>query len=104
VKIDNKLTSRLTGEVAADSRPTPRSGSSSGSDAPPAAGVDVQLSSLGSQLRNIESGLAGGDSIDAAKVAEIRQAISEGRLNINPNAIADRLLQTVQELIKAYRP
>jgi len=97
VKIDNKLTSPLTGEVVGDNRtargPAPAKDGASQS-------VDVHVSSLGAQLQAIEGQLRSGDGIDAAKVAEIRQAIAEGRLQIRPEVIADRLLETVRELLR----
>ncbi|MBZ9557001.1 MULTISPECIES: flagellar biosynthesis anti-sigma factor FlgM [Modicisalibacter] len=37
--------------------------------------------------------------IDTARVAEIRQAISDGTLEIRPERIADGLLESVQELL-----
>lgn len=37
--------------------------------------------------------------IDTARVAEIRQAISEGRLDIRPERIADGLLDSVRDLL-----
>jgi len=96
VKIDNKLTSPLTGEVLSDNR-TPRPG-----PAKDGAGqsVDVQVSTLGAQLQALEGQLKSGDGVDPAKVAEIRQAIAEGRLQIKPDVIADRLLETVRELLR----
>jgi negative regulator of flagellin synthesis FlgM len=41
--------------------------------------------------------------IDTAKVAKIRQAIIEGRFKVNPEAVADRLLETVKELIESKK-
>jgi negative regulator of flagellin synthesis FlgM len=48
---------------------------------------------------------AAGDAppIDQARVDEIKAAISAGRFSINPDAIADRLIQTAQELVNAQR-
>ncbi|MBK6636270.1 MAG: flagellar biosynthesis anti-sigma factor FlgM [Rhodocyclaceae bacterium] len=40
-----------------------------------------------------------GDDFSAARVAEIRQAISEGRFQVNPEKIADGLLQSVREFL-----
>lgn len=57
---------------------------------------NVQLST---QLQNIEKRLADVEVFDAARVEEIKQAISEGRFTINPDKIADRLLETVRDLI-----
>ncbi|MDV6343617.1 flagellar biosynthesis anti-sigma factor FlgM [Nitrosomonas sp. Is37] len=41
--------------------------------------------------------------VDAAKVAKIRQAIIEGRFKVNSEAVADRLLETVKELIQSKK-
>ncbi|MXS86287.1 flagellar biosynthesis anti-sigma factor FlgM [Nitrosomonas sp. HPC101] len=41
--------------------------------------------------------------INTAKVAEIKQAISEGHFKVNSDVIADRLLETVKELIQHKR-
>ncbi|MHB0775292.1 flagellar biosynthesis anti-sigma factor FlgM [Halomonas sp. WWR20] len=49
-------------------------------------------------LSQAASGDAGQD-IDTARVAEIRQAISEGRLDIRSDKIADGLIQSVRDLL-----
>ncbi|MNM98637.1 anti-sigma28 factor FlgM [compost metagenome] len=41
------------------------------------------------------------DDIDTAKVEEIRQAIAEGRIKIDPGKIADGLLASLRELGQA---
>lgn len=41
----------------------------------------------------------GSRDIDAARVAEIRQAISEGRLEFHADRIADKLIASVQDLL-----
>jgi len=102
VKIDNKLTTPLTGEVPADNRPA-KTGGASGPEAAAGGSVDVQLSDLAAQLQAIQGRLASGEVVDSAKVAEIKQAIAEGRFQINADAIADRLLDTVRELLEGYR-
>lgn len=38
--------------------------------------------------------------IDTARVAEIRQAISDGKLEINPNRIADGIIASAKALIE----
>ena len=60
---------------------------------------DVQLSTLSTQL----SGSDNEQSYDAARVSEIKQAISEGRFTINAGAIADRLINSAQELVDSQR-
>lgn len=63
----------------------------------------VQLSPLSARLQAIESGLDDTQVVNAARVAEIKQAISEGRFQVNPDVVADRLIDTVRELIRAHK-
>ena len=72
---------------------------------PPRAPVaeNVRLSSLSAQLQAIDSNLANSGVVDTARVAEIKQAITEGRFKVNPEAVADRLLETVRELIQSQK-
>ena len=62
----------------------------------PAPSAQVAISST-AQLA-ASSGSDDG-SFDAAKVARISQAISEGKFTINANAIADKLVANAQELL-----
>ena len=62
------------------------------------ASTSVSLGSTAVQLRSMEEG-SSAPSINAAKVAEIKQAISEGRFKVNSEVVADRLIATVRELI-----
>lgn len=77
--------------VAADRKAqgaAPASGSSSG----PSAHVEI------SQAASALSG--GGDgSFDTAKVERIAQAIRDGKFEVNPEAIADKLISNAQELL-----
>jgi len=52
---------------------------------------------------SIQSLDASSETMNTAKVAEIKQAISEGRFKVNPEVVADRLLETVKELIQNKR-
>lgn len=101
MKIEN-TTKAVAGNPGAPSRTAGKSGENNAGA--PAEGVAVQLSPLSARMQSIGSSLSGSDGvINAAQVAEIRQAIAEGRLAINPEAIADRLLDSVKELIRASR-
>lgn len=66
-------------------------------DTPAASGETVRLSTASAEL-------GGGEvAIDLARVGEIRQAVSEGRFQINAGAIADRLIATARELVDSQR-
>ncbi len=64
-------------------------------------GVSVTLGSGTNQLRSMEVNIASAPMIDAKKVAEIKQAISEGRFQINSEAIADGLISNVEDMLSA---
>lgn len=69
-------------------------GSREGTSAP--AGDSVALGAA--------AALTGGESpVDAGRVQEIRRAIAEGRFQINPEAIAERLIESARELIDSQR-
>jgi negative regulator of flagellin synthesis FlgM len=76
-----------------------------GTGAPAASGTSgggdsVHLSVLSSQMQRIEARLANVPVVDLAQVNEIKQAMSEGRFKVNPEVVADKLIQTVRELIR----
>ena len=102
MKIDGNLRSIQSGQV---SEGQGRSGKTSSASAQTGAGSGprVQLSSLGSQLAGLEASLANVPVVDTQKVEEIKQAISDGRFKVNPDVIADKLLDTVRELIQAQK-
>jgi len=99
VKIDNSIKIVNNGAVGGGS-------SRAGKGAPSASGSSgggerVQLSPLSSQLQAIESSMADTPIVDSARVAEIKQAIAEGRFKVNPDVVADHLLQTARELLRS---
>jgi negative regulator of flagellin synthesis FlgM len=102
VKIDGNLRSIQSGSV---SEGHARTGKSGGAPAQPGSsgGQRVDLSPLGSQMAGIEASLADVPVVDTQRVEEIKQAISDGRFKVNPDVIADRLLETVRELIRAQK-
>ncbi len=63
----------------------------------------VHLSQNAAKLQSIDSSSANGSIVNTARVQEIKQAISEGNFQINPEAVADRLLETAKELIQSKK-
>lgn len=57
----------------------------------------VQVSEMAAKLARLESRF--GDEFDARKVDEVRDAITEGRFNVNSGAVADKLIASVGELL-----
>lgn len=68
---------------------------------PQADSTSVHLGSTTAQLRALESAMASTPVVDAHKVAEIKQAIREGRFQVNADVVADKLIDTVRELIRS---
>lgn len=100
MKIDKPskpLPSSLVGEA---SNHAPAKGKSSPPPtAQPSSSTSVSLGTAATQLNSMESGMINAPVINASKVAEIKQAISEGRFKVNSGAVADRLIETVRDLI-----
>ncbi len=61
--------------------------------------TNVSLGSTATQLQSMEKTMSTTPVVNAAKVAEIKQAISQGRFKVNPEAVAGKLIDTVRELI-----
>ena len=99
MKIDSSIKSTGTGAVGAGSARSSGKGAPSRPNS--GGGASVQLSPLSAQMQAIESGMAGTPVVNNARVAEIRQAIADGRFKVNPNVVADHLLQTARELMKS---
>ena len=67
---------------------------------PPTASAQVALSSTVSQLADSVSDGA----FDTVKVQRISDAIRDGKFQINPDAIADKLIANAQELMGNAKP
>ncbi|MBY0578954.1 MAG: flagellar biosynthesis anti-sigma factor FlgM [Burkholderiales bacterium] len=96
MKIDNSLKPVITG-------------ASTGKTAAPKAEADpriqqtdsVQISALSTQIKAMETGMASTPVVNLDRVNQIKQAISEGRFKINPDAISNKLISTVKDLIQS---
>jgi negative regulator of flagellin synthesis FlgM len=69
----------------------------------PASSTVLQLSTLSARMRDIESRLADTQVVNHARVEAIKQAIVEGRFKVNAEVVADKLIDTVRELISAHK-
>lgn len=63
----------------------------------------VTLSDLAGRLQQIEAEMGGAAPFDAARVEQITAAIREGRFKVNAGVVADRLIESMKELL-ASRP
>lgn len=66
--------------------------------APAAATERVEVSDLAARLSQLETQFGQAD-FDVKRVDEVRNAIAEGRFKVNSDAVADRLLASVAELL-----
>ena len=92
MKID-PLSKPVTGTGAGDK---PQRAAAAAPQAP--QGDRVQISALSSQIQALQSDA--GSEVDMARVQEIKQAISEGRFKVNAEVVADKLLETVKDLLQ----
>ncbi len=63
------------------------------------AGEKVELSSFSTQLQQIESAMATTPAVDVGRVAEIKQAITEGRFKVDSDKVADGLINSVRQML-----
>ena len=61
--------------------------------------ASVQLSETSAKLQSSNDAAV----FDVARVSQIKQAISDGKFQINASAIADRLISSARELVDAER-
>lgn len=95
MKINSSVPSVALNETTARTKAAP-----AGAGKAAASGSDqVKLSSISAHLQDVQAATADTSVVDAARVAEIKQAISEGRFQINPERIADGLLDSVRQML-----
>jgi len=100
VKID-KPSKMLPSSMIGEAANRPAAGKSQ--PAPQQSGTHVSLGSTATQLNKMESSMANSPVVDAGKVAEIKQAISDGRFQVNSSVVADGLITTVRDLISGSK-
>jgi negative regulator of flagellin synthesis FlgM len=98
VKIENNPKPVGPPQVS-DTRPRPAKGP--GAAAGASSDAQVTVSSIGDQLQKIEATLANVPVVDAARVQEIKNAISEGRFRVDAEKVADGLIESVRVMLAA---
>jgi len=68
-------------------------------DAAAAATTEAGIPPLSARLQEISAGLANTPVVDAGRVAEIKQAIADGRFKVDPGKIADGLINSVRDML-----
>jgi negative regulator of flagellin synthesis FlgM len=95
MKIDNSLVgvvpTTASGVPARLDRPAPQSNSSS----------TVSLSEASSRILAVEASAHESSGFNAAKVAALKQAISDGTFRIDVNLISKKLLDSAQNLLES---
>lgn len=96
MKIDNSIPSasplgRVTESSSRPSAATP--------SAAPGASDSVAITNLSARLNELEGVLSGVPVVDGEKVQSIRQAIADGRFQVDSGVVADRLLSSARELL-----
>lgn len=61
--------------------------------------TDVTLSPRANQLKELETRLAAIPVVDRAKVENIKQAIASGQYTVNPENVAQGLIDSVKEML-----
>jgi negative regulator of flagellin synthesis FlgM len=90
MKINPSLLDALRGTPEATR--TPDKTAAKPAPAAPAGGDRVDLSKLSAQIAQLESSLAAEPGFDPARVEAIKQAITDGKLTVNAEVVADRML------------
>lgn len=88
-----KPTGAITSHSSAKGKSSPPS------SAPQTNSTNVSLGTTAAQLNSMESSMMNAPIVDTNKVAEIKQAISDGRFKVDSEVVADKLIETARDLI-----
>ena len=71
--------------------------------APSARAVKVEITSPSARLQQLDQSLKDVGVVDSARAEAAKQAIIEGRFQVDPEVVADKLLATVREHLGIQR-
>lgn len=95
MKIDNSVGS-VGGLPSGEARSRPAKNPAPSSTA---SGDKVELSSLAARMQEVEATLANVPVADSNRIAEIKQAMAEGRFQVDASKVADGLIESVRQMI-----
>jgi negative regulator of flagellin synthesis FlgM len=98
MKIDTTINPSGTPGAGTPASTTPAPGTPAPATSDPGTNT-VNLSALSTHMQSVSASLASTPVVNQAHVDEIKQAIAEGRFKVNPEAVADKLIDTVREMI-----
>ncbi|WP_295956235.1 flagellar biosynthesis anti-sigma factor FlgM [Rhodoferax sp.] len=101
IDVPAALNAALLKKADQDKEAAPASMAEKGARAIPTAGAQVSVSTLARTLE--QNDRAVGSDFDSKKVADIKAAIKNGTFKINPEAIADKMLDNAQEMLSVTR-
>jgi negative regulator of flagellin synthesis FlgM len=103
VKIDSNKPAGTPSSPSGAARARAGQGGAASTGAAKAAPASQTTEATLSGSQNVESVLASTPVVDTERVAEIKRAIAEGRFQVNPERIADGLLQSVRDMLATGR-
>jgi negative regulator of flagellin synthesis FlgM len=101
MKID--VNPKALGILPISDDPGPKNGQTALDSEKAKASALVQLSPLSERLHALGASLSNSPGLNSQSVEEIKQAIKEGRFLVNPEAVADRLMETVRGLLGSLK-
>jgi negative regulator of flagellin synthesis FlgM len=97
MKIDSSIPSSTPVTRVAET--SDRQGTVARAAMPGSSADSVNITDLSARLNQLEGVLAGVPVVDSAQVQAIKDAISQGRFQVDSEVVADRLLSSVRELL-----
>ncbi len=100
MKIDNSLKTQTPGALSVEAQGKAKKTSDTSSSP---VDTNVNLSSVSSHMQAIEQGFADTPVVNVARVAALKQAISDGHFKVDAGKVADRLISSVREMLNSHK-